>query len=83
MSERRKDEYDRPIYADDEVPPPDAYFAQWRGRTCVGSAPYPGNTITPTDLPHGAYDHRRCVGGWFPSGEWWLHCGRHRKGERE
>ena len=73
MSE--KDKYGREIYGHTEIPPMDAPFAQWRGRTCAPLPVTPGNTITPNGGNDSRYWHNNCIGGWFPSGEWWLHCG--------
>lgn len=66
-----RDEYDRAIVPDHDVPPLNIGWAVWRGRVTAHEAPYAGNTVTV-----GEADHRRCVGGWYPSGDWWLHCGR-------
>lgn len=70
---RRRDEYGRAFYADREVPPATERFAHWRGRLT-----HPDAVTT----PHRDHD-RICVGGWIPSGEWWLHCGRCRAAVRD
>lgn len=79
------DEYDRTLYPDNVIPPADAGFAQWRGRTCAPDPGNPGRTVTP--LPDGHHRVREthryaCVGGWIASGDWWLHCGRCRPSAR-
>jgi hypothetical protein len=71
MPDRRTDEYDRPIFGDGEVPPPDTRLGLWRGRIT-----HPGAVTTPAPAEHA----RICVSGWIASGEWWLHCGRCRPG---
>lgn len=64
---RERDEYDRAFFGPNEVPPADEAFAHWRGRLT-----HPEAVTTPSADRH----DRLCVGGWIPSGKWWLHCGR-------
>lgn len=71
--ERRRDEYGRAFYADHEVPPSDERFAHWRGRLT-----HPEAICNQVDAKHAHANHQdvgfRCIGGWIPSGDWWLHC---------
>lgn len=69
--ERERDQYGRATYAYNEIPPATEHYAFWRKRLTSGyDAGDPGATHTPSR------NHELlCVGGWIPSGEWWLHCG--------
>lgn len=67
---RPRDEYGRAFYAPNETPPATEKFAHWQGRLT-----HPSAIHTPTEHAHDFI----CSGGWIPSGEWWLHCGRCRK----
>lgn len=69
--ERDRDEYGRAVFAHSEIPPATEHFAHWRGKLTSGYEPGRGSTVTPRQDEHA----RLCVGGWIPSGEWWLHCG--------
>lgn len=70
--ERRRDEYNRAFFADREVPPADEAFAHWRGRlTHPGAFCNRGDARRAHEKPGGGLC---CVGGWIPSGNWWLHC---------
>lgn len=70
--DRPRDEYDRAIYADHEVPPIDVGWAVWRGNVTMPDPPNPGNTTT---MHRDGAGRDTCVGGWVRSGDWWLHCG--------
>lgn len=63
------DEYRRALIPSDHVPPADIGWAVWRGRVTKPDPPDASNSTT-------MHDERQCVGGWVPSGDWWLHCGR-------
>ena len=73
-TERRRDEYGRAFYALNEVPPATEHFAHWRGRLTHPSA-WTTVAASPRYFGHTETHDRLCVGGWIPSGEWWLHCG--------
>lgn len=64
-----RDEYDRVLIPAREIPPADIGWAVWRGRVTTPEPPYAGNVTI-------SHDERDCVGGWVPSQDWWLHCGR-------
>lgn len=68
--ERKRDEYGRAFYGDREIPPATERYARWRGKLTSGYEPSPGSGTTLPEAEHA----RLCVGGWIPSGEWWLHC---------
>lgn len=65
-TKRAVDQYNRPIYTDNEIPPADQGFAVWRGRIT-----HPDAVATLLMKEHRV----ACVGGWIESGNWWLHCG--------
>jgi hypothetical protein len=70
---RPRDEHGRAWFAPNEVPPAEERFAHWQGRLTHpsafcnrGDARKAHEASAPLSL--------RCVGGWIPSGNWWLHC---------
>ena len=69
---RATDQYARPLYADNEIPPVDAGFSVWMGNVTKDYPPNPGNQVS------GCHSGRRfaatCFHGWVRSGSWWLHC---------
>lgn len=69
---RRRDEHGRAFYADREIPPADEHFAHWQDRlTRPDAFCNKGDARRAHDSP---LSMLRCVGGWIPSGNWWLHC---------
>lgn len=72
MGERKRDEYDRPLYADHEIPPISDEIAVWRGNVTAYGAPAASNTTT---MHLDSIGRDTCVSGWVRSGDWWLHCG--------
>lgn len=72
---RAVDQYDRPIYTDDEVPPVHAGLSTWRGGVVKDYPPQPGNQVSgchPTDPTRTPY--ATCTYGWVRSLDWWMHC---------
>jgi len=70
---RPRDEHGRAYFAPNEVPPADEPFAHWQGRLTHPSAFCNKADARQAHANQGAAGFR-CIGGWIPSGDWWLHC---------
>ncbi len=74
MPDRQRDQYGRPIYRHNEVPPVSDTFAVWRGLTVMPGPANRSNSVGGCHPKPPKRPYATCTSGWVRSGDWWLHC---------